>query len=160
MKNFIAAILIVLAGMMAFSSCNSCSKSKEDVRTDTVATFGKADTAEVLALTSKYLDYVKNQQYDEALAMLNNIVDDSVQAIDDEEKSKIKIQQQTFPVLDYHVADMDFVNENKVKITYAIEFFKKSNPADSVPNTIRVSFAPQRINGQWYLELLDRSVMN
>lgn len=42
-------------------------------------------------------------------------------------------------------------------MTYSIEFFKKEDPNDPIQNTIRITFAPQRINAQWYLALMDKS---
>lgn len=155
MKNFIIAVMVLAAGLTGFTACSGCSSDKSKTMTDTVATFAKADTAEVLALSAKYLEYVKEQKYDEAVSMLNCIENDSVMQLTEEKEREVRIQQKTFPVLSYRVAGMDFVNENRVKVTYAVEFFKK-NPKDSIQNTIRIAFAPQRINGQWYLELLDR----
>lgn len=157
MKNFIISIALVLAALSTLGSCSGCSRDK-DRETDTVPTFVKADTTEVLHLTEQYLNYVRDKDYDKAIAMLNTIVDDTARPVSEETERDIRAQQRAFPVLAYKVADMEFVNENRVKVTYEIEFFKK-NPGDKIPNTIRLTFAPQRINAQWYLELLERSVV-
>lgn len=158
MKNFIVAIVLTMATLFGMASCSGCSSSKDNKDKDTIPTFAKADTTEVLELATKYLDLVKNKQYDDAEAMLSVIENDSVMQLSDEQKRMIRGQQKVFPVLDYHLVDMEFINENRVHVTYAIEFFKK-DPKDSIQNTIRLTFAPQRINAVWYLELLDRSVM-
>ena len=140
---------------MAMPSCSGCSNKSDSEKSDTIPTFVKADTAEVLAMTETYLNHVRNGNYDGAIGMLVQIVNDSVKELSPETEQNIRMQQKTFPVLDYHLTEMKFINENKVKITYDIEFFKKDS-ADRIKNTISISFAPQRINAQWYLELLDR----
>lgn len=158
MKNYIVIALLMVAGLTGLWSCSGCSSSDKGKDTDTVPTFVKADTTEVLKLTSEYLEYVKNRDYDKATAMLHTIVDDSVMPLSETVASRIRAQQRTFPVLSYRVVDMEFVNPNRVTVTYAIEFFEK-DPHDSIQNTIRLTFAPQRINAQWFLELNDKSVM-
>lgn len=158
MKKLLIASVLTVAMSLCMLSCSGCSSNKNDKKKDTIPTFVKADTAEVLGLATKYLDLVKNQQYDEAEAMLSVIENDSVMQLTDDQKRIIRGQQKAFPVLDYHLVGMEFINENRVHVTYAIEFFKK-DPKDSIQNTIRLTFAPQRINAVWYLELLDRSVM-
>lgn len=156
MRNLLTFIVVFVtfAACLGLGSCSGCS-SEQNKETDTIPTFVKADTTEVLNLVEQYLDYVKNNKYDAALAMLNVIENDSIKPLDEETKASIRMQQQMFPVLDYQVEDMKFVNENLVRVTYAIEFFKKE-PGSNIPNTTRLSFAPQRINATWYLELLDR----
>lgn len=156
MKNLIAVSLLFITVAMAMPSCSGCSDNKGDSEaSDTIPTFVEADTSEVLAMTEAYLNHVRNGQYDEAIGMLVQIVDDTVKTLSPETEQSIRMQQKTFPVLDYRLTEMKFINENRVKITYDIEFFKKDS-ADQIKNTISISFAPQRINAQWYLELLDR----
>ncbi len=55
-------------------------------------------------------------------------------------------------MLSYHRTAMMFTTPHNVSISYAIEFFEKS-PESDVPNTVVLTFVPQRINKQWYLEL-------
>lgn len=148
----------MVAGAMGFWSCSGCSSHDGDKTTDTIPTFVKADTAEVLKLTSAYLDCVKNKEYDKATAMLCTIINDSVMPLSEVTAQRVRSQQLTFPVLSYRVVDMEFVNQNRVTVTYAIEFFEK-DPHDSIQNTYRLTFAPQRINAKWFLELADKSVM-
>lgn len=155
MKNYVITALILVAAAIGFGACSGCS-SDSGKHKDTIPTFVKADTTEVLRLTAEYLECVKNKEYDKATAMLRTIVDDSVMPLSEATEQRIRAQQKTFPVLSYRVADMEFVNANRVTVAYAIEFFKK-DPRDSIQNTIRVTFAPQRIGSQWYLELSDKS---
>lgn len=157
MKRIFTAVIVIAAFSLFLGSCSGCSSDKEKA-SGTTPEFVKADTTEVLSLAGQYLDNVKNKDYDAAIAMLHVIENDSVKPLDEEVEREIRVQQQTFPVLDYHVEEMEFIDENNVRVTYAIEFFKKE-PGSKMKNTIRLAFAPQRINAVWYLELLDRSYM-
>lgn len=154
MKNLFTLIVVVATITACLGSCSGGPSDAKEA-TDTIPTFVKADTMEVLDLVEQYLDYVKNNEYDAALAMLNVIENDSVKPLDEKMKASIRMQQQVFPVLDYQVEEMEFVHEHSVRVTYAIEFLKKE-PGSNIPNMMRLSFAPQRINATWYLELLDR----
>ena len=155
MRNILAAAaaVLVIGGILA--TCPGCSSKSGKAPNDSVPTFVKADTVEVIKLTETYINHVKNGEYDDAVDMLHVIVNDSVTEPDEDTKQNIRTQQLTFPVLDYKIAGMEFVNENRVKVTYTIEFFEKE-PDSTIQNTITITFAPQRIGGKWYLELLDR----
>jgi len=157
MKNYVIMALLLLAGIIGLGSCSGCSSGKDGGR-DTIPTFAKGDTIEVLRLTADYLECLKNKEFDKATAMLHTIVSDSVKPLDPKVEQRIRALQNTFPVLSYRVVDMEFVNQNRVTVTYAIEFFEK-DPHDSIQNTYRLTFAPQRINAKWFLELADKSVM-
>lgn len=150
-------MMLALVALGTLGSCSGCSKGKDSDQ-DTIPTFAKADTTEVLHMAEQYLNYVKDKDYDKAIGMLSTIVDDTARPISAETERNIRAQQRAFPVLGYKVVSMEFVNANRVKVTYAVEFFKK-NPGDKIQNTINLTFAPQRINAQWYLELLERSVV-
>ncbi len=148
-----ALVFAAIAGMSLFSGCTSCGKGEPE---DNIHEITKADTAEVLRLTEEYLNHVKNKEYDEAMVMLNDILNDSVRELSAKRDSAIRMQQQMFPVLNYELTDMKFINSKRVRITYAIEFFEK-DPESDIPNTVKLTFAPQRIAHTWYLELVERS---
>lgn len=158
-KLFIGCFVL---GSIFLASCSSCSSDNKkgggsSNPTDTVPTFCKADTTQVLKMAEDYLEALKNQRYDEALSKLNLILNDSVKPLPEKDKQTILRQQQVFPVLDYHLESYKFITEHRVEVTYEIEFFKKENPKDPIQNTIRITFAPQRINATWYLALMDKS---
>lgn len=154
MKNLFTLIAVSAAIAACLGSCSGGPSTSKEA-TDTIPTFVKADTMEVLGLAEQYLNHVRDNEYDAALAMLNVIENDSVKPLDEKTKESIRTQHKLFPVLDYQVEELEFVHENSVRVTYAIEFFKKE-PGSNIQNTMRLSFAPQRINATWYLELLDR----
>lgn len=157
-KFFIGCLLIACA---FFASCSSCSSSKERAVTtqDSVPTFCKADTTEVLKMAETYLEHLKNKEFDAALDMLCTIENDSVKPLPEKERQTIVGQQNVFPVLDYKLESYKFQNENNVELTYTIEFFKKAE-GEEIPNTIRITFAPERIGGVWYLTLMNKSYMS
>ena len=156
MKHLIAAAAALFVLTVAMSSCSGCS-SRSERQTDSTPTFVKADTAMVLELAESYLNHVRDKDYDGAVSMLNVITNDSVMPLTADMRQSIIVQQRTFPVMGYQLTDMEFVDANRVKVTYAIEFFEKE-PGSSMQNTISITFAPQRINGDWYLELMDRQL--
>ncbi len=149
------SLLIVFVALFAFAivlgGLVSCKKEKKDTQM-----FSKADTTAVLELTEEYLNHVMNQEYDKAISMLYDILNDSVRELSPERDSAIREQQKVFPVLAYKKTDMKFINRNKVSVTYSIEFFEK-DPDSDIPNTYVITFEPQKIDGKWYLELSKRS---
>lgn len=155
MKKLLISLITGIAAAACISSCSGCSSDAGSECTDSIQMFVKADTAEVMALAEDYLRLVHDERYDEAISMLSVIENDSVWPVPEETRREIKIQQRTFPVLDYRMEYVTFVDEHTVRVTYIVEFFRKA-PGETVQNTVRLTFAPQRINGTWYLELLDR----
>lgn len=156
-KFFLGCLLVACA---FFASCSSCSNSKERAASqDTVPTFSKADTTEVLKMAETYLEHLKNKEYDAAIDMLCTIENDSVKPLPEKERQTIVGQQNVFPVLSYKLDSYEFKDENNVELTYTIEFFKKAE-GDDVPNTIRITFAPERIDGTWHLALMNKSYMS
>ena len=143
------------------ASCSSCGGSKDGktAKNDTIPTFCKADTTEVLQMAESYLNHLKNKEYDAAFDMLRHVSNDSISNLTNDERQQLLAQQKAFPVLDYKLESYKFVNEYRVELTYSIEFFKKQNEEDPIQNTIRITFAPQRINATWYLTLMEKSVM-
>lgn len=160
MKLLVRFFLVIIAITISFSSCSSCGNKNGngDSKTDTLKTFNKEDTTIVLSMTAEFLQRLKDKNYDAACDMLNKIDNDSVMPLPDKDRETVVNQQKTFPVLDYTLYSFRFLDEHKVEITYTIKFFEK-NPDDPIQNTINMTFAPQRINKQWYLALMNKSYM-
>ncbi len=151
-KTFLTARALGLILPLAVV-CWSCRKGGAEAEKPM---FTAEDTTEVLQLTQEYLDHVRDGEYDAATAMLHDILGDSVRCLSEEAEAGIREQQQTFPVLAYHLGDMEFNDNGRVWVSYDIEFFEKE-PGSSIPNTIKLTFVPRRVNGQWYLELSERA---
>lgn len=156
-KKLILIVAVVAAIVSGMASCTGCSGKGEKAK-DTIPTFVKADTVEVLNMVEMYLEYVKNKEYDKAIEMLHDITNDSVAPLSAEMESKVREEQKVFPVLSYKRDTMTFINEHRVEVTYDVEFFERDTTTD-IPNTVKMTFSPQRINATWYLSLLDRSYM-
>lgn len=152
MKNLLVLAFSALVLAVSFSACSGCSSQKSEVEEDTIPTFAKGDTTDVLNMTTRYLDLVKNKQYDDAVSMLRVIVNDTANAVSEDMKQSIIRQHKNFPVLAYSLDDMTFIDATHVRITYSIEFFEKE-PGSKIPNTVKLAFEPQRINAEWFLGL-------
>ena len=163
MKNLLTLALLCISLGLGFTACSGGS-SQEKERAEKARkehpekVFTAKDSAEIIKLTTQYLDLVKEKKNDEAIAMLHNIVRDSIGAIAEEEAKELKETQKVFPVLEYKLNDIKFRNERYVEVTYEVEFFEK-NPKEQMPNTYKLTFSPKRINGRWYLTLLNKSDM-
>ncbi len=155
LKWFGTLLLVMMVAFMA--SCSGCSSNTDKKKKDTIPTFVKADTTAVVRLTEDYLNLVKENRYDEAIEKLSEITNDSVAKLSKETEEMVRKQQKMFPILDYKLDTMEFINEHKVRMTYRIKFMESEDP--QFPTTTRLTFSPQRINAQWYLELLSRSEM-
>ena len=106
MKNYIVIALFIVAGAIGLRSCSGCSSGDKGKETDTIPTFVKADTTEVLRLTQEYLEYVKNKEYDKAVAMYQKALE---QKIDNNEKRAGVIKQ----LSDCYLAKEDYSNAIK-----------------------------------------------
>ena len=149
MKKLLYSLMAMAMLSVMFVSCSGCSNKSE--QEEEIPVFAKGDTTQVIALVEHYLDLMKDNQVDSAINMLHEFYGDSIASISDSAAQLIRNQVKVFPVLRYHRASMDFVDAHDVTIAYAVEFFEKPDPKDSIHNTIRMDFAPVRINAEWYL---------
>lgn len=156
MKKYLVIAICILIGTSIFFSCSNCSNKIDHNTKDTVPAFTKDDTTKVLQLTETYLNHMKNKEYDQGLSMLRTIINDSIMPLSEDIKNNIRIQQKNFPVLNFKLSNIEFINANQVSVTYTIEFFEKA-PGDDIPNTIRMTFSPQKIKDEWYIELNEKS---
>lgn len=161
--NLLTAFLLYIVLSIGLTSCTGCS-SDEKQKTEQARTiqqekvFTGKDSAEILKLTTQYLDLVKEKRNDEAIAVLHKIDGDSIGDIPEKEKTDLMTTQKVFPVLSYKLEDIKFHDERYVEVVYEIEFFEKA-PNEQMPNTYKLTFSPKRINGTWYLTLMNKSFM-
>lgn len=125
--------------------------------TDTIPMFCAGDTADVIHITTQYLEYLKNKEFDKAMDMLYHIEGDQASSLTEEEKTEMQKQYQLFPVLSYQITGYTFADPYNTEINYTITFFEKSEDSN-IPNTMAFSLKPQRINAIWCLSILNRSV--
>lgn len=113
--------------------------------------FSEADTTEVFQLTDNFMKLVQAKEYDLAFNLLYNLKDD-LSNYRPEQKEILKQQFQTFPVLAYKLEEYSFKHVSNVTVTYSYEIFEKDS-LSNIPNTMRITFCPERRNNIWYLGL-------
>lgn len=155
-KCFIFYIGILIIVISLYSCGGNTSRQKSDAN-DTIPTFCAGDTADVIRITTEYLEHLKNKEFDEAMRMLYHIEGDHAYALTDQEKVELQKQYQLFPVLSYQINGYTFTNPHHTEINYTITFFEKSEDS-TIPNTMAFSLKPQRINAVWCLSILNRSI--
>lgn len=152
MKKFLLFYLIICL----LQACSG--PQKPDNKQTSIPTYCDKDTLEVIELTTQYLEFLKNKEFDQALQMIHHVKGDSVFAITEREKQELQKQYKLFPVLSYKIEGYTFTDIYHNEITYSIEFFEKKSDKD-IPNTMRFTLQPKRINAVWYLTTLNRSHM-
>lgn len=152
MRKNILFSLLVISLTFVFVSCSEQGKQKSV----DVPEFCAGDTADVLNLATKYLEHLKNKEFEQALAMVYHIEGDEVFQLTKSEKEALQKQYQLFPVLDYRIDSYTFTNAHNTEVRYTVTFFEKTSDSD-LPNTMAFSLKPQRINAVWCLSILNRS---
>lgn len=136
--------------LLFFASCNNKAQNDED------ASFGPMFTADdttiVVSMCEAWLDQVKDNKLDSAFAVLNNLKDGDLSKLSVEEKEVLKNQFKAFPVLSYKFVNMAWRNTYDVKLTYSFEFMEVEE-GSGIPNTMTLTFAPQRRNKIWFLAI-------
>lgn len=138
-------------------SCTGNRSGHSTKATDTIPTFCAGDTADVIRITTEYLEHLKNKEFDQAIQMLYHIEGEHAYALTDKEKSELQKQYELFPVLSYKINGYTFIDPYHTEINYTITMFEKETN-NSIPNTMSFSLKPQRINAVWCLSILNRSI--
>lgn len=152
MKNLL--ILVLSTFFISLSACSGSGSRKTNIEEDTISTFCFGDTIVVAYKAFRYLNLIKTNKYDEAVSLLRTFKNGRVEILTKEERNSIISYHKNVPVLDYTLEEYNFVDENHVRLTFDVEFMKKDS-GSSIPNTVSITFEPQRINADWYLGLPD-----
>lgn len=146
-----------MVGLITLFSCGGNNTKQGARETDTIPTFCAGDTADVISITTQYLEYLKNKEFDKAMDMLYHIEGDQTFGLTEKEKTEMQKQYKLFPVLSYQIIGYTFTDPYNTEINYTITFFEKSDDSN-IPNTMAFSLKPQRINAVWCLSILNRSI--
>lgn len=149
---------VVLLLTFTFTGCKE--KSSRQIESKPLMELSAKDTSDVIKLCSDYLDLLKQQQYEDAIDMLYCI--DTLQNINKlsgEQLQNVQRMYRVFPVLEYHLENLEFTTEFDTRVRYSIEFFEKAAD-DKRPNTTAVYFRPIRKDKQWYLTMYDTATDN
>ena len=164
MKNSVKFLLFVFVFSLFFA-CSGGNNNKQqatekedeyrDPRENTTMQRTKTDTLAVLYNTRKYLDFLKANQTDSAMAMLYepNEEGEPVQ-ISDSRKNEILEQLKMFPVLDYEITQLNMFSEDDCEVLYTIKYFEKE-PDNPMQNTLQCILKPVRYGYYWYLTIPD-----
>ncbi len=124
-----------------------------DPRENTTMQRTSTDTLAVLYNVKKYLDFLKENQTDSAMAMLYQPNGDAEPvAISDKRKAEILNQLKSFPVLDYEITQVNMFSEDDCEVLYTIKYFEKE-PDNPMQNTLQCLIKPVRYGYYWYLTL-------
>lgn len=164
MKNSVKFLLFVFAASFVFA----CTSKKEqapvaddtykDPRESTEMQRTMTDTLAVLYHVKKYLNFLKENQVDSAMAMLYEASADGGEPVpmSDQRKAVILKQLKTFPVLDYQIDVLNMYSESDCEVRYTIKFFEKedNNP---MQNTLQCVINPIRVGYYWYLTIPEKT---
>lgn len=148
--------LTLLSFSIIFSSIiclilGSCSQ-KTDRSSVSEPMFTSEDTTIVITKCEDWLNKVKEKDFDAAFASLDNLKNGDLSKLTLEEKEALKNQFTSFPVLSYKLVNMTWRNTYDVKLAYSFEFMEVEE-GSGIPNTMTVTFAPERRNKIWYLAI-------
>jgi hypothetical protein len=159
MKNSVKFLLFVFTTSLVFA----CTSKKEqapvdntyqDPRQDTEMQRTSTDTLSILYNVKKYLDFLKENQTDSAMAMLYEAQADGSAPVplSDKRKSELLTQNKMFPVLDYQIVMVKMFSEDNCEVHYTIKYFEKE-PDNPMQNTLQCLIKPVRYGYYWYLTI-------
>ncbi|MDD7257392.1 MAG: hypothetical protein PUH24_03815 [Prevotellaceae bacterium] len=151
--------LLVLALVVLFS-LSSCKKTKtvkdlEDAYLPKPAmSLTQADTAEVKAQVDHYLNLLKGNKKEEAMAMLYYLRGDSIVKMPEEMRERFMTYYSRVQGIKYDVEYLKFYSEIDSEVKYTVTLFE-NKPGENLPNKMSFVIKPVRREGKWYLTLAD-----
>lgn len=152
--------LFILSMCFSFTFCKDSKKTDSSSGDQSIdmscPRFSEQDTTEVMRLTDEYLEHLKNRDYKAAIGMLHRIQNDSVYPLPKEDIKQMKMQFEAIPGIKVTLDGIKLDDEHESVITYSVELFEKSEGQEHIPNTMKFSLNPQKIDGVWYLCVLNK----
>lgn len=116
-----------------------------------------SDSTLIQLKIKEYFDYIKNSKVDSALDLVYTVIANRMDAmpvkLDEDEKKDLRFMFKTFPVYDFTIDYMTFVNECTTEVRCSVLV---TDPAtDQKPRYHAIYFKPVRYWGEWYLCLKD-----
>ena len=156
MKNllsFLFALLIV--GCVVSCKKTNDSKGAQQTQTeDDTMVRSKADTLQIIDITQRYLNFLKENNFDEAFEMLYEFDEENFQVAPATEETKAMVKEQvtTFPIINYHIDKVVLITESESEVHFTTEWFEKA-PDNPMQNTLQQVLCPVRVGINWYLTL-------
>ena len=155
------SLYLVLVTVMLALTLGSCHKKKEKSVEEKVAEMIKprydltqADTTEVLSLTQHFLQLLKDNQVEDAIAMLYFYKNDSIQPLPRNMADRQRFVFNTFRGVKYEIEKMAFLTPIDNEVVYLMTMFEKKE-GDPRPNEMRFVLKPIRYADKWYLTMAD-----
>jgi len=161
-------ILLLLLVAVSVYSCKHEKSAKDlpmdlrmqvDPRKDGSMTRTSKDTAKVLDMAKRYLDFLKENKVENALNMLVDFKEGKIIPLPDERKKQLENNIKAFPVLSYSIEGMRMYSETDTEVRFSSVFFEKEE-GDGQPNSIQRVLNFRRINDTWYMSIKSSSVEN
>ncbi len=125
---------------------------KQDPRTDFSMQRTSTDTTMVMDMANKFLQALKDKNVDAALDQLCDVKNNEVVELTQDRRNQLKNMLGTIPVEDYVIDELILYSDSDTEVRYTIEMYKNQT-GNSMPNTMKGSLHPYRVNGQWYLTI-------
>ena len=163
MKNSVKLLLFAFAASLVFACTSKKGQAPadevyKDPRESSEMQRTMNDTLSVLYNVKKYLNFLKENQTDSAMAMLYESQEDGSEPVpmSDERKAQILKQLKAFPVLDYQIEVVNMYSESDCEVRYTIKYFEKE-PDNPMQNTLQCVINPVRYGYHWYLTLPNKT---
>jgi len=150
----------VLVSILLFSACGGGKKDSAGAKSpeaslqervdEYIGSLTATDTTQVVELCSTFLENMKENRFDEAVGGIYEV--DSlgqVSPLGEEMKESLRRRTRLFPVVSYSFEKMSFFLPEENTVTYKVAFNQATPPA-----TMGWGFRPVKIDGKWYLTLL------
>lgn len=155
MKYFVKTLFAVVVAVVLFSCGNKNKEAAElpeeiDPREDQTMARSNTDTMAILYLVNDYLTKLQENKIDSALDMLYEADGDTVVPLSAQGRAEIIETLKTFPVLKYHINNLNMFSEQDTEVRYTIEYFEKTKD-NPMQNTLQCVINPRRVGYYWYL---------
>ena len=161
MKKLIYLCLIIAVGF-AVSSCKDKKEVKKQVNPieenpqyDNTMERSAADTTALVQMATQYLDLLKENKIDEAMAMLHDVDTTGVQPLSEAHRKSVINNLKKFPVLSYQLEEFRLYSDDQTEMRYVYEFMPKPEGSPDLPNTMKGLIGFFRVDGQWYMTIPD-----
>ena len=147
-----------LAALLVCSCSGGHKKPVERMQRDAEAEFtsslSESDTLSVLKLSDHCMTLIQNGKISEAVSMIYVLSGNQVYQKNDAFTNELIQRFTQMPVKDFKIDYYSFSTEGNNDICYLTEI-ATGRPEGMSPVTMRVTFNPVFVNGEWYLTMKD-----
>lgn len=156
-------ILIVFSLVLLFLGlCVSCKKTNKSIEEpfEIKMSLSEADTTQVFDLMQQYFNLLLSNNYEDALAMVSQLRNDSLVEMSPEMKQHYQMGMRIVSPIRYELENVYFRTNRDCLVRYAGILFDKEDPNDKRPNKMYYAIKPVRIHGEWHLTVADDDDLN